>query len=365
MIEATDDLHDEPVIEGNDLTVKLSRRIRDWENESGQVIVLVTAAMMSLIAMMGLVFDIGVQLEQRRQLQNAVDAAAHAGAQMLPVTTDASARATALFNANLPSSGTPTFTVDFPTPDLEQIEIIGTLEVDYAFLALFGKSSATVTARAVAGAQPTDVVITLDRSGSMCRDSHWLTANCPAPPPDHEPMTSVKDAAIGFQDLFDPGWARMGLASFSTTASLDQVVSTDFGPGSALETAVNGVYPSGYTNIGDAISVAHTEVTTGPNVRVGSFKVIVLLSDGDPNRCAGGSSCSDSAAATHSRNAATAAALDGVTIFTIGLGANVDGVLMQEIADIGGGEYILSPSAAELEATFDAIAALIKVKILQ
>ena len=199
----------------------------------------------------------------------------------------------------------------------------------------------------------------------MCRDSHGLTGTCPAPPPDHEPMTSVKAAALGFADLFEPGYTRVGLVSFASTASLDLTASADFGPGSVLESAVNGIYPSGRTNIGDAIADARADVINGPQVRPDALKVIVLLSDGVPNRCAGGSSCSEAQAADYARSEAQAAAAQGITIYAIGLGASVDDALMQDIADLGNGEYVPSPTAADLEATFDTIASFIKVRILE
>lgn len=334
-------------------------------NESGQVIVLMTAALMTLIASMGIVIDVGIHLEQRRQLQNAVDAAAHAGAQSLPDLADAQIKADQYFNANLPSAGTPTLAIAFPTADQEQIEIVGTLEVKYTFLALFGRDTATVTARALAGAPTTDVVIALDRSGSMCSDSHFLTSNCPAPPPAHEPMTSVKVAANGFAELFEPGYARFGLVSFSSTASLDESVSTDFGLGSGLESTINAIYPSGSTNIGDALDEAIDEVRNGPNTRADAIKVVVLLSDGVPNRCAGGVTCTAAEAADHARAKAQEAAGYGVTIYTIGLGNNVDAALMLDLADAGNGAYIQSPTAGDLDTAFDTIASLIKVRILE
>ena len=337
----------------------------DWKSESGQVIMLVTVAMMSLLAFVGLVLDIGVQLEQRRQFQNAVDAAVHAGAQMLPDTAAASTHAEQYFNANRPSLGVTALTISFPSTDNERIEVEASTELKYSFLSLFGKKSTTVSARAVAGAQATDVMIALDRSGSMCQDSHGLKLNCPASAPAHQPMTSVKAAANGFGTLFEPGYARMGLVSFSTDATLDQVISTDFGAGSGLETAVNDIYPSGRTNIGDAIAEAIDEVMNGSATRQDALKVIVLLSDGVPNRCAGGSSCTDYAAANYARDQAQAAAALGITIYAIGLGTNLDEVLMQDIADLGNGVYIQSPTAADLDGTFDAIAGLIKVRILE
>ena len=320
---------------------------------------------MTLLFFVGMVLDIGVQLEQRRQFQNAVDAAAHAGAQMLPDTVAASTQAEYYFNANLPSLGASTLSINFPTTDHEQIQVSGSAEVKFAFLSLFGKNSALVSARAVAGAQSTDVMLALDRSGSMCWDSHGTGGNCSDPPEIKEPMNSVQVAANGFSDLFEPGWARVGLVSFSNTATLDQEISTDFGPGSSLEAAVNNLFPSGRTNIGDAIVAAHDEVLNGAATRPDALKVIVLLSDGVPNRCAGGSSCSNSAAANYARTAAAAAAADGITIYTIGLGNDLDAALMQDVADIGNGAYIQSPDTNDLMATFDTVAAMIKVRILE
>ena len=269
------------------------------------------------------------------------------------------------FNANLPSAGATTLNISFPSADNERIEVEASNEVKYHFLSIFGKDSATVSARAVAGAQATDVMIALDRSGSMCQDSHGLKLNCPASAPAHEPMTSVKAAANGFGTLFEPGYARMGFVSFATEATLDQVISKDFGIGSGLETAVNDIYPSGRTNIGDAIAEATDEVLYGSAARPDALKVIVLLSDGVPNRCAAGSSCTDYAAANYARARAEEAAALDITIYAIGLGTNLDEVLMQDIADIGNGAYIQSPTAADLDETFDAIAAMIKVRILE
>lgn len=344
--------------------MRLIERTRELRDESGQVIVLMTGAMLTLLGVVGLVLDVGIHLEEKRQLQNAVDAAAHAGAQMLPDTGDAATQANTYFEANRPD-GSAALAISYPTPDREQIEIVGTVQVNYTFFALFGRDSATITARAVAGAQSTDIVLALDRSGSMCRDSHFLTSNCPAPPPDHEPMTSVKAAANGFADLFEPGYARVGLVSFASTSSIDQTASTNFGSGSALESAVNNIYPGGSTNIGDAIDDAHYNVLNGSETRADAIKIVVLLSDGVPNRCAGGASCSDAAAANYARAQAQEAAADDVVIYTIGLGANVDTALMQDLATIGNGVYVPSPTAADLDSTFDTIASLIKVRILE
>ena len=84
-----------------------------------------------------------------------------------------------------------------------------------------------------------------------------------------------------------------------------------------------------------------------------------------PNRCAAGSPCTDYAAANYARAQAHAAAAHDITIYTVGLGTNLDLALMQDLATIGNGLFIQSPTPAELEETFDAIADDIKVRILQ
>ena len=346
-------------------TTGTNNRSQDWRDEHGQTLVLVTISMMLLLTMVGMVLDVGMALENRRQLQNAVDAAALAGAQALPDTAAAATQATLYFNLNAPTMGAPLLTIEFPPGHSEQIRVEGSSEYRYAFLSLFGPSSTTVSASALAGAQSTDVMIALDRSGSMCADSHGLRLNCPNPLPYHEPMTAVKTAANGFVDLFEPGYAHIGLVSFSTTSTLDQPLTTDIGPGSALQTAVDDLYPSGRTNIGDALKDAKTELMHGSGARSNALKVIVLLSDGVPNRCAAGSPCTDWAAAHYARAQAQAARALGITIYTVGLGDDLDIALMQDIADIGNGLFIQAPTPAQLEETFQAVADDIKVRILQ
>jgi len=60
---------------------KLVRRLHS--DESGQIIVLVAILMIGLVAVVGLVTDGGLVFSQRRDLQNAADAAALAGAMQI------------------------------------------------------------------------------------------------------------------------------------------------------------------------------------------------------------------------------------------------------------------------------------------
>ena len=74
------------------------------KNERGQVIVLTVIAMTLLLGMTALVLDVGAWFHSKRQLQATADAAALAGAQMLP-DSPGSAQSTALNYANQNGGG--------------------------------------------------------------------------------------------------------------------------------------------------------------------------------------------------------------------------------------------------------------------
>jgi Flp pilus assembly protein TadG len=338
----------------------LDRFTRD---ERGVTFVLIGLLMVSLLGMAALVLDAGRYLEARRQLQNAVDAAAHAAAQDLPDTVAAADSAEFYFWENEVNLGASAVEVTFPTAEHERVQVEGTVEIAYVFAPILGFDTGTVTARAVVGAQPADIMMVLDRSGSMCEDSHYATANCPPAPPVHEPMNSVRNAAVDFSEFFSPGYARLGLVSYSTTATLDMPLGTDFGPGSSYEDEVLALMPGGSTNIGDSIEEARLELVA--NGREDARGIIVLLSDGVANRCAGGVSCTASAAGNYARARAEAAAADGLVVYTIGLGEGVDEDLMQDIADAGSGIYVYSPTKEDLEGTFEEIAKALRTRFLE
>jgi Flp pilus assembly protein TadG len=73
--------------------------MKSRKNESGQAVVLTTVALVVLLGMAAFVLDVGNWFRTDRRLQGTSDAAALAGAQMLPADPDG-ARATALEYAN-------------------------------------------------------------------------------------------------------------------------------------------------------------------------------------------------------------------------------------------------------------------------
>jgi hypothetical protein len=377
----------------------LLRRLlqRFIDDERGVAVVLITGGMIATLGIVGLTLDGGRYYETRRQLQNAVDAAAHAGAQMLPDTDAAEATAQQYWDLNKPSvADDSNIVVTFPDKDSgwadARIQIDVDATVNFSILSLLGKPTATVGAFAEAGAQVKDIVVVLDRSGSMCIQSHdsyscneWDRRPSPdgdvIPAWSWEPLRSTQEAAVNFSMYFTPVYDRFGLVSYHTTATLEQSLTADFNdpddtsfaddtPSGCVDCSlfadqVLELSPGSSTNIGHGINLAHAELISGSG-RPNAAKILVLLTDGIANRCySWGSNCGTSTAENYAYNEAVSAANDGIAIYTIGLGPSVNDDLLQDIADVGGGDYLNAPTPDDLEATFEAVADAIRIRILQ
>ena len=132
---------------------RLTDRLRD---ERGQALIVVTGAMTSLMLFTGTVVDIGIVMEERRQIQNAVDAAVLAAAR---AARDDPGQAVAVAEQYLILNG-----VDPTDPDVsvtintvygtDQVEISVTASVPTAFFRVAGINSKDVNVRAVGEALP-------------------------------------------------------------------------------------------------------------------------------------------------------------------------------------------------------------------
>ena len=325
--------------------------------------------MMSFMAMAALSLDIGMYMEARRQTQNAADAAAHAAAQAMPDQAAAQAAADLYWDLNRPSLGTATLSVTFPSATNVRVEAHN--EVPFAFAPVIGVLAGEVFVAAEVGADalPADVVIAVDTSGSMCKDSHGLMLNCPNPGSSLHPWAEVQEATLAFPDYLlthTEDW--LGLVSYSSDATREMPMSQGY---ASYPTKVGNLHPSGYTNIGHAIQVS---IDTAVQGRPGSetMKIIVLITDGVPNiypaggggwnNC-GGSGCA--AARNYGFDQADAAAALGIRLYTIGLGASVDADYLTELADHANGTYVESPTAADLEAAFAEVARRARIAFVE
>jgi Flp pilus assembly protein TadG len=318
------------------LSKKARRRLDD---ESGQALILGMLAILALLAMAAFVIDVGYAYFGKRALQASVDAAALAAGQDLPDTTKATATALSysansgsknevpgvLTNVNTTvTSGCRADTPGCTSPN--KLIITSTADIDTKFAKIFGINtfhvSATATACAPCGGRPADVMVVLDRTGSMCQTS--TGQNDPA-------CTDLTNAVNGIKTLltaFNPNEQHVGLAVFppsgegqtcsfmwqgnclfwsgrvddpcnvstgtnygydiSTSdyllaplASDYQNVDRSLNANSALVSAVNCQHATGGTSYALAIEKAQAELVA--NGRVGADKVILFFSDGAAN----------------------------------------------------------------------------------
>ena len=302
---------------------------RTARDESGQVLVFAVVVMAVLIAMAGFALDVGHAYLVQRQLQSATDAAALAGALDLPVSSQAIQ--TAKDYGPEPGKRNPPAANDNATVEVEtkcvtaiitgctpsngqvnSISVKSTSDVKTLFARVIGINSFTVHATATAcspcSVKPLDIMLVLDRTGSMCQFSNG--ANDPA-------CTDLNNAREGiktFLRAMNPQFHHVGLAVLppstgttrsaqcsppstpsqanydSPTASYLMVpLSSDFAspPGTlnAGSTLVDRVecqqVGGGRTGYANALDAAQTELRN--NGRSGVQKVIVFLSDGAAN----------------------------------------------------------------------------------
>ena len=237
----------------------------------------------------------------------------------------------------------------------------------------------TLDEAGIAAAADGNFAVTWDAVPSLTMYSHAFFDDVGgiAPGGGWQPFDTMRDAANEFTTYFKPlvdgqPFDYMSLTSFSWTASLDQPLTTSYGPGSAFETAVGAMVPQGRTNVGHGIELARNEIVNNGNPL--GYRVLILVTDGMANRCPDGGGgfmdCSQAPAEQYARDQATLAAQAGFALYTIGLTDNSGEPLMQEIATIGatqggGGQFFDVDDPADLADVFEQIADLLNVALLE
>ena len=186
-----------------------------------------------------------------------------------------------------------------------------------------------------------DVVLAQDVSGSMDE-------------PAGEGVTQTRleasqAAARAFVNSL-PDTDRAAVVPYSDTVYVNRVLPLTTTKSSVLG-AIDDLIAGGNTNIGEGIKVSHEELITSPRYVSDTVKTIILLSDGKANR-----PVDENTAKEYAREQAEAAARDDVKIYSIGFGGDADGEFLQEIANIGGGQYFFAPDGSALETIYLAIA---------
>jgi len=181
----------------------------------------------------------------------------------------------------------------------------------------------------------------------------WFITECRIGPEVDDPL------------CLDPDLDQVGLASYS-----DDGISSNYYPASndsatASELSfdysdvTNALWTqfdaNGWTNIGDGIyqgcEILSTNAAEGHNGRTNAVHVLILLSDGQPNRPIGGPGPYG-----HIDNAVDWARNNGIIIFTISLGTQADQDLMTQIAEDTGGTHHYAETTDDLMGVFQEIA---------
>ncbi|WP_106450276.1 Tad domain-containing protein [Trichococcus alkaliphilus] len=123
------------------------------KEEHGQALVFFVGIFAILLAVMAFVMDVGNVYVEKAKLQNAVDAAALAGAFDLPNETNAIASAGIYFDSNGYEDIVPQ--IDH---DADSVKVNATKQVVYTFAQIIGLNYANVTASATATISPADGV---------------------------------------------------------------------------------------------------------------------------------------------------------------------------------------------------------------
>jgi Flp pilus assembly protein TadG len=275
---------------------------------SGQTLPLVVVFLLTLLLFCGAVIDIGNAYRVKQALQASADAAVAAGAGNLPNTGAASTAAHHLSAENTGKNriqGVPNVTANITldcstSPNFcnpaNTVHITETASIPTYFLRLIGINSITESVHAQAcspcGGLPLDVMIVLDRTGSMAGSK----------------ITNAKNGILAFLSGMDPAIDNVGLVVLPPATSLGNACSTnddqqyqDTTPAyllvplsntyatslgnlnntSPLVSTVNCVHAVGGTAYTLALDSAYQELQA--DGRQGTQKVIVFLSDGAAN----------------------------------------------------------------------------------
>ena len=285
--------------------------------ESGQVIALVAVVLVVLLGFAAAVIDVGYAFYAKRSLQASADAAALAGAMELPDPAAAASVAQQYSGAvgsknergNIPVVTTSVTTKCLsiaPCGPVNAIVVNETAQVETLFARVLGIDTFAIHARSTAcspcGSRPLDIMLLLDRTGSMCQDTFGNSdPSC----------TDLNNARIGmktFLEFMDPSIQWVGLAvlppatsvanrcatptttMYNTSANPYVIVplSSNYklpdgtlNPGSSLVSTINCQKGGGRTAYATALEKTQTQLVT--NGRAGVQDVIVFLSDGAAN----------------------------------------------------------------------------------
>jgi Flp pilus assembly protein TadG len=293
------------------------RTLLRHNNERGQVFVFLAVTLVVLLGCAALVVDVGRAYLAKRHLQASADAAATAGALELPDPAQAESFALNYSgrdgakndNNKLPTVATSVETkcLSFaPCSPVNTVVVRQTTVVPTIFAKVLGINQFTIKATATAcspcSSKPLDIMLVLDRTGSMCQTSSG------ANDPSCTDLNNARNGLLEFVQYMDPAIHKIGLAVFppatsggarcntpasgnynSTSAvytvaplATDYKIGQSLNNSSRLVSTIRCQQGGGSTAYADALEKAQAELTSSRG-RPGVQNVIVFFSDGAAN----------------------------------------------------------------------------------
>lgn len=171
-----------------------------------------------------------------------------------------------IFGPDIPASAPPMFQQD---PSLQsgvrELRVVGEATISTTFAKVFGVSELKVRSAAIGSRRDVNVMLVLDRSGSLAAANAW---------------DDVQNAAKTFLGFFDNNGDRLGLVSFGSGANVDVPLGSGFKDGEFAANEITKMDSSGGTNSAMGLWLAYAEL-----LRINdpaAFNVIVFFTDGQP-----------------------------------------------------------------------------------
>jgi Flp pilus assembly protein TadG len=262
-------------------------RITSRKGERGQSLPLLALSLVALIGLVGFGIDVGRIYAARTELTRALDAGALAGVQELPNMNNARSVAESYVFYNMPDAENIEALQEGSS---SRLRVTATKRIDMSFLHLVGVGEVTVRQSAVAGlgTVPMDVVMAIDRTGSM---GYPFDAACNQSSNNNGcPIVEARQAANALVDVLLAGSTNdntlVGMAPFNWCWGTGECTPNSWvtnltSNSTTLHNRINNLTPSSYTNVCEGLRQANAVLFgAGAHASPPAFKAIVLLSDG-------------------------------------------------------------------------------------